>query len=106
MQQQDGAEGGRAERVLEHSRAIGRDVAGLREELSGAAQELSSRVNLGRAVHEHPFRTLLVAAGVGYVLGGGLFTPLTRRLLGAGARALVVPLVRSQLAAVAAGANG
>jgi len=92
---------GRAERVLEHSRALGDDWRGLRDELSAAAQELRGRVDVIGSVRAHPLRTLAWAAGAGYILGGGLFTPLTRRLLGVGARALLVPLVRSQLAAAA-----
>ena len=44
----------------------------------------------------NPGRAVLIAAGIGYVTGGGLFSPLTARLLGVGLRTalrmLVVPL--------------
>jgi hypothetical protein len=35
-------------------------------------------------VEKHPYRTLAVAAGAGYVLAGGLFTRLTARMLKVG----------------------
>lgn len=89
---------GRAERVLEHSRAMGRDFRELKGELSAAAHEIGQRVNVAEAAKAHPWRTVLAAVGVGYVMGGGLFTPLTRRLVGLGVRALLVPVVKGQLA--------
>ena len=39
---------------------------------------------LDEQVHEHPMRSVGLALGVGYVLGGGLFSGLTARLLGLG----------------------
>lgn len=46
---------------------------------------------------ERPWRAVAVAAGAGYVLGGGLLSPLTARLLGlglrVGLRASMVPLL-------------
>jgi hypothetical protein len=37
------------------------------------------------------------SVGVGYLLGGGLFSPLTGKLLRIGLRAALIPLVKSQL---------
>jgi hypothetical protein len=37
------------------------------------------------------------ALGVGYVLGGGLFSGLTFRLVGLGVRLAAIPLVKHQL---------
>jgi hypothetical protein len=71
------------------------DIAG---ELGGAARELYERFDLRREVEEHPYRTVLVAAGVGYVLGGGLFSPLTRQMLRLGVRLALVPMAKSMLA--------
>jgi hypothetical protein len=39
----------------------------------------------------HPYRSLLVAAGIGYVIGGGLFTRLTMRVIRMGARLGTLP---------------
>ncbi|HVV49738.1 MAG TPA: hypothetical protein VHO06_08775 [Polyangia bacterium] len=50
----------------------------------------------------HPYGALVVALGAGYVLGGGIFTPLTARLarfaLKVGIRAALVPMLTSQIA--------
>ena len=39
-----------------------------------------------RETQEHPGRSVAMAVGVGYVLGGGLFSRLTARILGTGIR--------------------
>jgi hypothetical protein len=56
-------------------------------------------------VDSHPVATLLGALGVGYVLGGGLFTSLTRRLFGTGLRLgfqlAVLPALERQVAGMA-----
>ena len=54
-------------------------------------------VDVRSRVRRHPYGTVLAALGVGYVLGGGLFSPLTFRLLGVGVRLAAVPLVKTQL---------
>jgi hypothetical protein len=95
---------GRAERVINQTRALNDDVRGLASEISSAAKEIRAKVDLGPMVQEHPFRTVLIAAGVGYVLGGGLFTPLTGTLVRVGARAMLLPMLRNQLSNLAAGA--
>ena len=41
---------------------------------------------LARQTREHPGRSLATAVGVGYVLGGGLFSRLTARIMGTGIR--------------------
>ncbi|MDP2313942.1 MAG: hypothetical protein Q8P41_13630 [Pseudomonadota bacterium] len=49
----------------------------------------------------HPYQTLLIAAGVGYVLGGGLFTRLTANVFRMGLRVGGHPLVQRELLGVA-----
>ena len=41
---------------------------------------------LARQTREHPGRSVAMAVGVGYVLGGGLFSRLTARIVGTGIR--------------------
>lgn len=94
---------GRAERVLRHSRALQSDARELANDLAEAGREIRSKVDLSKSVQAHPFRAVLIAAGVGYVLGGGLFSPLTRRLLRVGSRALIVPIVRGQIESLLVG---
>ena len=62
---------------------------------------------LVRETRRHPIRAVGVALGVGFVLGGGLFSRVTARLLGVGARIglrmAVVPLMAQGLAALTEG---
>ena len=57
--------------------------------------------DLKTRLDQHPYGALAAAVGVGYVLGGGFFTPLTERVaklvLKAGIRAALVPFVAAQL---------
>jgi hypothetical protein len=59
---------------------------------------------------QHPYGALAASLGVGYVLGGGLFTPLTERIvklaLRAGLRAALVPILRAQLSKLVAAGEG
>ena len=50
---------------------------------SGIERTGASIQRLARRMDEHPYRTLATAVGVGYVLGGGLFSSTTRRLVSA-----------------------
>jgi hypothetical protein len=54
--------------------------------LRAATSELVRALDVRRRVQTHPYGALAAALGVGYVLGGGLFTRLTARLLKTGVR--------------------
>jgi hypothetical protein len=54
-----------------------------------------------RSVQERPWPTLLVATLLGYVLGGGFFSSMTRPLARAAMGALLVPGFRERVAGVA-----
>jgi hypothetical protein len=97
---------GRAERLLQHSKALSEDMKTLAGDFREVGEELRERVDLSRAIQAHPFRAVFIATGVGYVLGGGLFTPLTGQLLRVASRAMLVPILRSQLDTMLAGATG
>ena len=70
------------------------------EDLGTQARQWLHRVN--KEAGAHPFRTVGLAAGAGFVLGGGLFTPLTGRLLrtiiGVGLRVGMLPALSQGLA--------
>lgn len=61
--------------------------------------------DLEARVERNPFGTIAAALGVGYVLGGGFFTPLTARALGLGVRLglrfVVLPIVADHLVELA-----
>jgi hypothetical protein len=56
-------------------------------------------------VRAHPYQAVLVAAGVGYALAGGLLAPAASRLLRSGARFIVLPLIAAVGEAVAEAAG-
>lgn len=89
--------------VLRHSRAIRSETSALFDEIRGAAEDLRRTLDLKARMERSPWSTLLAAAGIGYVLGGGLFTPLTSNMLRLGARALLIPFVRAQALSFATG---
>jgi hypothetical protein len=72
-----------------------------------AAKDMAATAlsDLGELVDAHPVATVLAALGIGYAVGGGIFTSLTRRLLGTGVRLgmqlAVLPALESQIADLA-----
>jgi hypothetical protein len=69
-------------------------------EPAAAVTEVERALDLRGLVDRHPYGALAAALGAGYVLAGGLFTPLTRKLVGAGLRLglrfAVVPYLEQQ----------
>ena len=69
-----------------------------RDAFSDVTQSLDIKGRLER----NPYGTLATALGVGYVLGGGFFTPLTARILRLGfkigVRLAVLPLLNDEAA--------
>ena len=62
----------------------------------GEALDIQGRVD------RNPYGTVAAAIGIGYVLGGGLFTPLTGRIvrmgLAVGMRLAVLPMLKREVA--------
>ena len=54
------------------------------QDASGAWRRSADYIK--REIEQRPFRTALVSVGAGYLLGGGLFTALTAKLVGTGLR--------------------
>jgi hypothetical protein len=82
-----------ASRMVDEARAFG-------SSLSNQAQQFTETLDLRGRVQRNPVGMVLAAAGIGYVLGGGLFSPLTSRLLKIGVRLALVPVIKSQLGAI------
>ena len=83
-----------ASKMVEEARAFG-------SSLSGQAQQFTETLDLRGRVQRNPIGMVLAAAGIGYVLGGGLFSPMTSKLLKIGVRLALVPVIKSQLGAMA-----
>ena len=76
----------------DHCRQINQDA----HELAAAVHDATDALEgyLKEQVHRQPYVTLGVAAGVGYVLGGGLRSRLTAVLLGAATRVALAVAAR------------
>lgn len=92
-----GEVGGLGDRVS----SLGRAAQSLSEELRGTATDLGRALDLRGRVQRHPYAMMAAAVGVGYVLGGGLFSRTTARLLGLVGRVSTLPIVRSEIVALA-----
>jgi hypothetical protein len=77
------------------------------EDADGATAGPSPVAGLKAKVDQHPYGALAAALGVGYTLGGGIFTPLTSRLvrfgLRIGLRAALLPIVTAQISELVEG---
>ena len=63
--------------------------------------EMGDALDIKGRVRRHPYGTVAAAIGIGYVLGGGLFTPLTGRIVRFGVRLgmrlAVLPLIKQEM---------
>lgn len=82
-------------------------LSGVERNLDTDLQTLIAEVRdkriLQRYYEENPYVVLAAAAGVGYIAGGGLFSPFTRRLVRIGMKAVFVPIAAAQLKALTGG---
>jgi hypothetical protein len=75
-----------------------------------AFSDVRDTVDLEGRARRHPYGTVAAALGIGYVLGGGLFSPLTGRLVGLGLRIglrlAVLPMLKEELFGLAEALEG
>lgn len=66
------------------------------EALADSVQEAAGQIENAVAVQmrERPWTTIALAAGAGFVIGGGLATRLTRLMIGVGGRMLVAMMIQ------------
>jgi hypothetical protein len=86
--------------VFEHASRMVDEAKAFGSALSHKASDLSEALDLRGRVERHPIGMVLAAMGVGYVLGGGLFSATTGRLVRIGIRLALVPLIKSQIGAL------
>lgn len=80
---------------------IGSEAQQLWTDASGAVTDLGQTLDLRGRVERNPYGMMAAALGVGYVLGGGLFTPMTARIIRLGMRLAALPLVKDELMGMA-----
>jgi len=70
-----------------------------------AFDDIKGTLDIDGRVRRNPYGTMAAAIGIGYVLGGGLFSRLTARILGLGLRVGIrlaaLPVIKDELAGFA-----
>ncbi|NMO18495.1 hypothetical protein HPC49_24320 [Pyxidicoccus fallax] len=80
---------------------IGSEAQQLWTDARGAVTDLGQALDLRGRVERNPYGMMAAALGVGYVLGGGLFTPMTARIIKLGVRLAALPFVKDELLGMA-----
>jgi hypothetical protein len=80
---------------------IGSEAQQLWSNARSAVSDLGQTLDIKGRVDRNPYGMMAAAIGVGYVLGGGLFTPLTARILKLGVRLAMLPFVKDELLGMA-----
>lgn len=80
---------------------IGEQVAEVLHNANSALNGVADAVGLTEKVEKSPYGMVAAALGIGYVLGGGLLTPTTFRVLRIGMKLAAIPAVRDKLLDVA-----
>jgi hypothetical protein len=91
--------------AMDHGRRMVEEARAFKEAIGSQAESFTRSVDLRGRVERNPIGMVLAAVGIGYVLGGGLFSPLTGKAVRIGLRLALIPLVKSQLANIAGGAH-
>jgi ElaB/YqjD/DUF883 family membrane-anchored ribosome-binding protein len=77
------------------------------EQAWSKTRDAISSVDVKGRVRRNPYGSMAAAVGIGYVLGGGIFTPLTARIVGIGLRLgmrlALLPLLKQELSELAEG---
>jgi len=93
------------EGAMDHARRMAEEARAFKEAIASQAREPDPRDRSARTRPAQSHRMALAALGVGYVLGGGLFSPLTGRVVRIGIRLALIPLVKSQLSNIVGNAG-
>lgn len=81
-------------KMAAHSKAIQGESQALFSEAQDTIRDVEAMLEA------HPWGVALTAMGVGYVLGGGLFTRLTARLLCLGTKTMFLPMLEERISRV------
>ncbi len=85
-----------AHRLIDDSRTLVDDSKRVFDDVQQIYDKMRSQNSLGEYYQDNPYTVLAAAAGVGYVLGGGLFSPFTKRILKIAMKGLVIPVASAQ----------
>lgn len=86
-----------ADEILRRARAAKEDLSGLASAVARAGRKAAEKLALEERLRDEPVKTLAMAFGVGYVVGGGFFTPTTGRFLRLATRLWLLPAIRREI---------
>lgn len=89
------------EEVGQHVDRAGEAAHTFVDEARASGQGLMDVANIRERVAQNPYGMAAAAVGIGYLLGGGLFTRTTGNLVRLGMKVAAIPLVRNELIALA-----
>jgi len=87
--------------AMDHGKRMVEEARAFKAAIGSTADTFPRNIDLRGRVDRNPIGMVLAAAGIGYFLGGGLFSPMTGKLVKIGLRVALIPLVKSQLANLA-----
>ena len=82
-------------------RSLNRAAHSFKQQVRTTASDFGDALDVRRRVRRHPYAMMAAALSVGYVLGGGLFSRTTIRLLGVAGRVATLPIIRGELIGLA-----
>lgn len=82
------------EKVSVAAHEVGEKIKDFASHLGAALNGAADSIGFTSPVARSPYLSAGAALGVGYVLGGGLFTPTTLRILRIGGKLSTVPAIR------------
>ena len=85
------------QRLIDDSRTLVDDSKQVLGDVQRLYNKMRTQASIGEYYQDNPFAVLGAAAGVGYVLGGGLFSPFTKRLLKIAMKGMIIPVASAQL---------
>ncbi len=91
--------------VIHHASRMAAEAKAFGRSISATGARLNTSLDLSGRVQRNPIGSVLIAAGIGYVLGGGLFSPVTKKALKLGLRLAIIPFVKGQIEGLASSAG-
>jgi predicted NBD/HSP70 family sugar kinase len=97
----NGAHGNHRPGLGERVDHIGSSAQQMFTEARDGLADLKQMLDIQGRMERHPYAMLTAAAAVGYVLGGGLVTSLTGRLLRVALKVAAMPFIKDELVNIA-----
>src|SRR6478735_1508296 len=97
-------DGGSPKKLGKRMEKVGHTAEQVWDRTRDSFSDIGDALDIQGRVDRHPFGSVAAAIGIGYVLGGGLFTPLTGRIVRLGVRIgmrlAVLPLLKQEMAEI------